>query len=290
MFGWLARLFQRRRGGRDDGPGRTPACSAEAATARWEWPDGSARPEPLPGWFNRLPDRFVLLDVETTGIHSSDRIVTLAAISVERTALLRDSMTINYMHLIFDPGKKCHPEAERVHGHDDWELRHQEFFSEHAQSIREFIDGADLLIAHNAEFDMSFLHREFEHAGVAPITKPAFCTMQAYRQRFTGRANLDTIAARVGLMRSGARHGALEDCFLTLNVFLWLHDCPRRFNYDRLLPEQLGFGNLRDVPQMPVGPLPPRKRRPRRVANSRVVEKASGRVESPGLNALAVLR
>jgi DNA polymerase III subunit epsilon len=57
----------------------------------------------LPAWFNRLPDRFVLLDVETTGIHSSDRIVTLAAISVEWTALFEESMTINYMHLIFDP-------------------------------------------------------------------------------------------------------------------------------------------------------------------------------------------
>ncbi len=184
-------------------------------------------------------------------------------------------MKIGCMHLVFDPGKKCHTEAERVHGLDDWTLRHQEFFSERAESIRELIEGADLLIAHNAEFDLSFLCREFEHAGLTSATKPVFCTMQAYRRRYTGRANLDTVAARVGFARSGVRHGALEDCFLTLNIFLWLHDCPRRFNYDQLLPEVLGFRNLRDIPPIPLGPLPPRKRRPRRMARSQVVEKVS---------------
>ena len=93
-----------------------------------------------------------------------------------------------------------------------------------------------LLVAHNAEFDLSFLRREFEHAGAPPIIKPAFCTMTAYRQRYTGRANLDTVAARVGIARSGVRHGALEDCFLTLNAFLWLNGCPRRFDYGQVFP------------------------------------------------------
>jgi DNA polymerase-3 subunit epsilon len=103
-----------------------------------------------------------------------------------------------------------------------------------------------------------------------PIRKPAYCTMKAYRQRYMGRANLDTVADRVGLVRSGIRHGALEDCFLTLNIFLWLNGCPRRFYYGKLPPEMLGFRNLQDVPPIPHGPLTPIKRRPRqrRVANA----------------------
>jgi DNA polymerase-3 subunit epsilon len=110
----------------------------------------------VPAWFDRLPDRFAVVDVETTGIHGTDRIVTFAATFLERVALLEDSMSIKCLHLIFDPGKKCHPEAERVHGYDDWTLRHQEFFAEHAKRIRALLDETDLVVAHNAAFDLSF--------------------------------------------------------------------------------------------------------------------------------------
>jgi DNA polymerase-3 subunit epsilon len=221
----------------------------------------------VPAWLGQFPNRFAVIDVETTGIHRTDRIVSFAALFVERAALLHKQVSIRQVNLIFDPGKKCHPEAERVHGYTDWPLRHQEFFAGYASSIRELLDETDLLVAHNVEFDLGFLCREFEHAGVEPIRKPAFCTMNAYRQRYIGRANLDTVAARIGLTRSGARHGALEDCFLTLNVFLWLRDCPVRVDYGELPSELTVFKNLQDVPPMPAGQLPPRKRRPRQFAS-----------------------
>jgi DNA polymerase III subunit epsilon len=289
MFGWLKRLFWRGYG-RDNGPSSVPShCAAPAGPTRINGLDCLARsvsPRPpdtraphigqvrevrtddraiaeVPAWFDHFPNRFAVVDVETTGIHHTDRIVSFAAICIERTALLQSQIPVRRMNLIFDPGKKCHPEAERVHGYTDWMLRHQQFFAEYANSISKLLEETDLLVAHNAEFDLDFLCREFKHAGIEPIRKPAFCTMNAYRQRFKGRANLDTVAARIGLARSGIRHGALEDCFLTLNVFLWLQGCPVRVDYSKVPFEVTRFENLRDVPPRPMGQLPPRKRRPR---------------------------
>ena len=126
-----------------------------------------------------MPPKIVVVDVETTGLNSDDRIVTLAAVMLETADLVVGSVSFRYLHLIFDPGKKSHPEAETVHGHDDWTLRHQLFFAEFAQYISDFLKSADLIVAHNVVFDMGFPNRELEAAGLAPLMQPIFCTMEA---------------------------------------------------------------------------------------------------------------
>lgn len=289
MFQWLWRLFGKGRRTRVHNEPRfgdrvaeapaTPAGIAERpASAGAPAPTragSSLTPSPPPDWLRKLPGKVAILDVETTGLHSADRIVSLAVIRLDTPALAHDKINLRLTHLIFDPGKKCHPEAARVHGHDEWTLRHQPFFSEHAADVREMLEEADVVVAHNAAFDLSFVNRELEAASLPPLTRSAFCTMQTYRARFAARASLNAVAARVGMARSGQRHGALEDAWLTMNVFLWLHDCPRRYDFEAC-PER-GFRNFQPVPAMPAGELPPRKRRPRR--------KSAPRTERTGVKA-----
>jgi len=215
-----------------------------------------------PAWLSRLPSRLFFVDVETTGLHRSDRIVSFAGILLTTKDLAQAQLNIKHVHLLFDPGRKSHPEAETLHGYDDWTLRHQAFFSEHATVIRELFDAADLIVAHNAEFDIGFINREFEALGESPIGNPIYCTMQAYRQTgYAGRASLDAIAHRIGLVRAGKRHGAFEDAWLTMMVYLWLNECPYRAPFN-VVPNP-GPANMRPVPPMPPGDLPARKRRPR---------------------------
>ena len=216
-----------------------------------------------------IPKCVAFLDVETTGLTDKDRIVTLAGVKLLNSATLAaGSMQLAYIHLVFDPGRKSHPRAEAVHGYSDWTLRHQEPFEVYAETIAEFFDSADLLVAHNAEFDAGFLNREMEALGRSPISKPVYCTMQAYREKgFVGSASLSSICQKIGIARAGSLHGALEDAWLAMRVYLWLNNCtvsaglPSQFKGDPT--------NLRPPPPLPTGPLP---RRSRRKASSPVNE------------------
>lgn len=218
--------------------------------------------KPRPAWLAQLPAKVLVVDVETTGLTNRDRLVSFAGVLLETEALGDGKFQLRYMHSIFDPGRKSHPKAEAVHGYSDWVLRHQEPFVESAETIARLFEEADVVVAHNAEFDIEFINREFEYAGYPRIAKPIFCTMTAYRQLGTWEsASLSAVARRIGLGRRGERHGALEDAWLALMVYLWLHNCPYRIPFDTVSPEPW---NLRPVPPMPEGPLPRRKRRPKR--------------------------
>lgn len=267
MFGWIARFLDRRLtlGANAKAidarhvPGISPVLGAPAQPA---WSDTPLKPKPA--WLARLPPSFAVLDVETTGLHSHDRIVSLGALFLESASILTPTGNLRLMHLIFDPGKKCHPAAARVHGYHEWTLRHQAFFSEHAQAVYDFLEGADVVVAHNADFDIGFVNREFAAAGLPSISKPSFCTMNAYRDRSARRASLATVSRAIGLSRSGFQHGALEDAWLTMQIYLWLHGAPMPMSFLSQVPaEQRRPSNLRPVPPAPSGVLPARKRRPR---------------------------
>ena len=80
------------------------------------------------------------------------------------------------------------------------------------------ITECDTIAAHNAKFDLSFIDAELAAAGLPPIDKKQFCTMEQYSAFYHGKRSLDTVAARIGLSRAGPRHGALEDAWLAMMV------------------------------------------------------------------------
>jgi DNA polymerase-3 subunit epsilon len=216
-----------------------------------------ALPEPR----QALPEFIVAVDVETTGLHSTDRVVSLGAVWFATRNLLEPAFPISFIHLIFDPGRKSHPQAETVHGYSDWVLRHQDPFSTYAMRIRDFLHAGNVVIAHNAAFDLPFINRELTHAGLSPIDRPKFCTMEGYRAAdLGGSASLNSVCAQFGLKRQGRTHGALEDAWLAMMVYLWLHD----FQHCRPFAELDGLAsafNLRSSPPVPAGPLPRRQHR-----------------------------
>jgi len=219
-------------------------------------------PASAPIWLNRLPGTVAFVDVETTGINSSDRIVTLAGVLLPTAPLVDGKFQLEYVHIICDPGRNNTPAAERLHGYSDWTLQHQEWFSENAEAVDNFLNKADLIVAHHAEFDLDFIGKEFIAIGKARPNKPAYCTMQAHQNSgIGGSASLDQVARRLGLSRGGDRHGALEDAWLVMLIYLAQHGCPYRVPFGAI-PNPLP-SNLLPAPTMPNGSLPQRKRRPK---------------------------
>jgi DNA polymerase-3 subunit epsilon len=238
----------------------TPETSPEPIIAVVAAVEPSERPW-LPRPERTIPKCVAFFDVETTGISDKDRIVTFAGVKLLDTATLSTgSLQMAYIYLIFDPGRKSHASAEAIHGYSDWALRHQESFGIYASTIERFFDSADLVVAHNAEFNVGFYNREMERLGRGPINKPLFCTMDGYRQKgFPGSASLSAICHHIGVERSTKLYGALEDAWLAMRIYLWLNH--RAFS-GQLPPEFTGDPlNLRSIPPPPIGTLP---RRPRK--------------------------
>lgn len=180
------------------------------------------------GWLDNLPSSVAFVDVETTGLTEQDRVVSLGAIWLSTASVATGSFPISFVHLIFNPHKKCHPAAAKVHGYSDLYLSHQESFLERSKFLRHYIGCADLIVAHNAEFDLSFINREFRLAGEKQLSSPVYCTMQGCQSRALPSAALASVCNQIGISRSGQHHGALEDSWLAMMVYLWLHDCPFR--------------------------------------------------------------
>lgn len=216
----------------------------------------------VPAWFQLIPSRVFFFDVETTGLHKMDRIVSFAGILLDTSTLLNKQIGARIVQTVCDPGKRSHPQAEKVHGYDDWTLRHQTPFCDSADIILDFLNEADLIVSHNIDFDRSFLIREFYAAGRTFIPKKEYCTMQAHRQfGFGGRSSLNAVASRIGYFRSEQRHGALEDAYLAMMIYLKYNRVPYRFSsFNEILTKNPNLApKLDPVPPRPDGLLPRRK-------------------------------
>lgn len=213
----------------------------------------SATPSKVRG---QSPKSLIFFDVETTGLFSRDRVVSFAAIRVQTGQLDKANLNLQYIYLIFDPGKKSHPRAAEIHGYSDWTLQHQEKFSDHASTIYEFLSSADLIVAHNAAFDVEFLNREFSLCGFEAIDAPVWCTMWEWRRRFPGLpSSLDAVCTHYGLGRSGKRHGALEDAWLVMMISLVSRGSRAADSLVGSCPNDPP-NNFISPPPLPAGPLP----------------------------------
>lgn len=202
-------------------------------------------------------ERVIVLDTETTGLLPYDRIITLAAICMEGGKVLTRGL-----HLIFDPRKDSHPQAEAVHGWDNWTTRYQDLFADHAADIRAWLSWGDKLVMHNAEFDMRYVQRELRKAEQSPLEHMIHCTLEGARRTWANqRCGLDDCVQRIGIPRRPVRHNALEDCFLTAALYLHMHGHAFTMPTPAHWP---GPTNLRACEPRPAGALPRRTvKRPR---------------------------
>jgi DNA polymerase-3 subunit epsilon len=173
----------------------------------------------------RKPNKLLFVDVETTGLTYDDRVITLGYVELDLAALGTTAAAATG-HLIFNPGRPSNPFAAAVHGYDDWTLKYQPDFSAHADALLAPFERADSVIAHNAAFDERFMRTEFSLCGHTLAPARFACTMRAYRAKHARPAGLDKVLDHMGLKSRGKQHGALEDAWLCMRVWLWLNGLP----------------------------------------------------------------
>ena len=165
--------------------------------------------------------RQIVLDTETTGLSAEggDRIIEIGCVE-----LVARKLTGNNKHFYLNPGRDSHEDALKVHGISNEFLRDKPRFEAVAQELLDYLQGAEIII-HNAAFDVSFLNKELELAGL-----PAFRTHVAQvtdtlvmaKELYPGKRNsLDALCDRLGVDNSSRTlHGALLDAELLADVYI----------------------------------------------------------------------
>lgn len=165
--------------------------------------------------------RQIVLDTETTGLsaENGDRIIELGCVE-----LVNRKLTGNDLHLYFNPDRDSHEDALKVHGLTTEFLSDKPRFHTLAQDVIAYLRDAELII-HNAPFDVGFLDKEFERAGLPRLRAHApeiIDTLVMAKQIYPGKRNsLDGLCDRFGVDRSNRTfHGAKLDAQLLADVYI----------------------------------------------------------------------
>jgi len=165
--------------------------------------------------------RQILLDTETTGLDPKQghRIVEVAAIE-----LINRKVSERSFHRYLNPEREIDAGAAEVHGLTLERLQDEPRFAEIAPALLEFISGAELII-HNAPFDVGFLNKELELAGLSALSN--YCpsvidTLKQAKELHPGKKNnLNALCDRYLIDNSHRTlHGALLDTELLGEVYL----------------------------------------------------------------------
>jgi len=165
--------------------------------------------------------REIVLDTETTGLSPEDghRIIEIGALE-----LINHMPTGKQLHLYIQPEREIDEAAEKVHGISSAFLADKPVFADIVEEFLAFIQD-DVMVIHNAAFDMGFINAELKRAGYAPLgSERAFDTLTLARRKFPGaQASLDALCRRFQIDNTHRDlHGALIDADLLAEVYIEL--------------------------------------------------------------------
>lgn len=166
--------------------------------------------------------RQIVIDTETTGLEpeKGHRIIEIGCIE-----LVNRQFTGNNFHRYINPEREVDAEALAIHGITNEFLSDKSVFANVIKELLDFIKGAEL-IAHNANFDVSFINYEIrlldESASTLENYATIFDTLALARKMFPGQRNtLDALCKRYKVDISARKlHGALLDARLLAEVYL----------------------------------------------------------------------
>jgi DNA polymerase-3 subunit alpha (Gram-positive type) len=163
--------------------------------------------------FERLP--FIIVDLETTGLDpASDEIIEIGAIKAEGGEIK------DIFNKLVNPKKKLPEQITGITGITQDMLDNEMPIEPVLKQFAKFIEGG-ILVAHNADFDISFLRVNFKKWLDRDINNPVACTLLAARDILPNLENhkLHTVASYFGIEVAN-RHRAIGDAEITYQIWL----------------------------------------------------------------------
>lgn len=165
--------------------------------------------------------REIVFDTETTGLspQGGDRLVEIGCVE-----LFNRVETGKVFHAYFNPQRSMPSEAQAVHGLSETFLADKPLFADKVEDLLEFIADTPM-IAHNAQFDFSFLNHELGLCARPIVMMDRMIdTLAMARSKHPGaKHSLDALCSRYGIDRSHrVLHGALLDAQLLAQLYVEL--------------------------------------------------------------------
>lgn len=165
-----------------------------------------------------IPDDFIMLDTETTGLENDDEVVELGIIDARGNELY--SCT-------FKPEKEVNPEAAKVSGLTNEKLAGSPLFKDEWPKIKAVIADHPV-IAHNIDFDSRLLAQTARKYGLEDDYKFArmYDTRDMARKAFKmqrGGYSMQSLSDVLGL--GTEKHRAVEDCQMELQLLRIFERC-----------------------------------------------------------------
>lgn len=151
------------------------------------------------------PKRYAVIDIETTGGRANrDRITEIAIIIDDGNQVIERFQTL------LNPERSIPYNITQLTGITDEMVADAPKFYEVAKRIVELTQGA-IFVAHNVNFDYSFVREEFARLGYA-FNRKKLCTVRLSRQTFPGQGpySLGALTRRFGIKLEQA-HRAMDD-------------------------------------------------------------------------------
>ena len=159
-----------------------------------------------------------VFDLETTGLSPSygDRITEIGAVKLSGNKLCGVFQTL------VNPERKIPDKIVEITGITNEMVCDKPTISQVLPLFVNFI-GEDILVAHNAKFDTSFLRYELKECGINKNFE-TYCTLLNSRKEVKTSANfkLSTLKNHFNLKPMGAMHRALSDAYVTAQLYLKL--------------------------------------------------------------------
>jgi len=148
----------------------------------------------------------VFLDFETTGLypHCGDRVCEVALQRIVGGAVAQTFSSL------INPERPLSARSFSVNRIEAAELAVAPTFAEVASAVCSALAGA-VVVAHNAPFDLEFLHTELALAGLPQLTIPAIDTLTIARRLLPKRSSHSLSALSQALGATPPSHRAMDD-------------------------------------------------------------------------------
>jgi len=163
-----------------------------------------------------MPLNFTAIDFETANSSPASP----CAVGLVR---VRDGRVADSFSMVFAPPlghRWFHPGNVNIHGIRPSDVTDGPFFEEVYQLMMDFI-GGDLLVAHNAAFDMGVLRASLAQVGAELPDLQYACSVQVSRKAWPGLDShrLNAVAYRIGI-EEFKHHDALADSEVCAQIII----------------------------------------------------------------------
>lgn len=151
-------------------------------------------------------------------LEKQPRIIELGAIAVEPNGTVFGELS-----QLLNPGIQISEEITKITGIKNEDLVGKPTFAEFLPRLEEFVAGCDLIICHNAPFDMGMLRFDLRRCGAEktfPWPAEILCTAQEYAHLLSERPGLIHLYKAVFGRELAQTHRAVEDCRALLEVLM----------------------------------------------------------------------